>query len=163
LHRGTIIPAAHIYDFGVEGHDGLRWIAMELVHGIALKDWLQLHGPMPLEKLVPFFELIAEVVQVAHNLGIIHRDLKPSNVMVIESAGRLLPKLLDFGIAKVHHEASPPTPQIRQDSAAAEITPPWQVPSDSRSGLLASIGRLTPSSFSISGKDDAACIRTQSR
>jgi serine/threonine protein kinase len=28
-----------------------------------------------------------------HERGIVHRDLKPSNVMVIERAGRLLPKL----------------------------------------------------------------------
>src|SRR5262249_55485172 len=47
------------------------------------------------------FEHIAEVVHAAHARGIVHRDLKPSNVMVIESGGRLLPKLLDFGISKI--------------------------------------------------------------
>lgn len=29
--------AAHIYDFGIEGQDGLRWIAMEMVRGVTLK------------------------------------------------------------------------------------------------------------------------------
>src|SRR5262249_16768156 len=33
--------------------------------------------------------------------GIVHRDIKPSNVMVIARAGRLMPKLLDFGLAKL--------------------------------------------------------------
>jgi serine/threonine protein kinase len=46
-----------------------------------------------------FPEYVAEVVQTAHERGIVHRDLKPSNMMVIERAGRLLPKLLDFGVA----------------------------------------------------------------
>ena len=73
---------------------------MELVHGITLDRLAARHGPMPLEQFVPFFECVAEVVQAAHERGIVHRDLKPSNVMVIERGGRLLPKLLDFGIAK---------------------------------------------------------------
>ncbi|HEX2686404.1 MAG TPA: protein kinase, partial [Kofleriaceae bacterium] len=93
--------AAHVYAFGAEEEDGLLWIAMEFVHGITLKRWLRDRGPMPLAQFVPFFEHVAEVVQTAHERGIVHRDLKPSNVMVIERAGRLLPKLLDFGVAKL--------------------------------------------------------------
>ena len=56
---------------------------------------------MPLGQLVAFFERIASVVQTAHERGIVHRDLKPSNLMMIERAGELLPKLLDFGVAKL--------------------------------------------------------------
>ena len=93
--------AAHVYAFGFEKDDGLLWIAMEMVHGTPLDRWLRERGPMPIGQLVPFFERIAEVVQTGHERGIVHRDLKPSNVMVIERAGRLLPKLLDFGIAKL--------------------------------------------------------------
>jgi serine/threonine protein kinase len=92
--------AAHIYDFGVSDEDGLLWIAMELVEGVTLGAWLEQHGPMSLEEFVPFFEYVAEVVDAAHAAGIVHRDLKPSNVMVMERKGRLVPKLLDFGIAK---------------------------------------------------------------
>src|SRR5579862_9554187 len=40
--------AAHVYDFGVADEDGLMWIAMELVDGITLADWLEAHGPMSL-------------------------------------------------------------------------------------------------------------------
>ncbi|HWO22665.1 MAG TPA: protein kinase [Kofleriaceae bacterium] len=93
--------AAHVYAFGVEKEDRLLWIAMEMVHGTPLDRWLAQRGPLPLAQLVPFFERIAEVVQTGHEHGIVHRDLKPSNVMVIERAGRLLPKLLDFGVAKM--------------------------------------------------------------
>src|SRR5262249_13207880 len=62
---------------------------------------------VPLARFVPLFERIAEVVQTAHDAGIVHRDLKPQNVMVLTRAGRLLPKLLDFGIAKVLDAALP--------------------------------------------------------
>jgi hypothetical protein len=91
--------AAHVYAFGAEP-DGLLWIAMELVRGVTLADWLAAEGPIPLERYLPLFERVCEVVHTAHDQGIIHRDLKPSNIMVVSRAGRLLPKLLDFGIAK---------------------------------------------------------------
>jgi serine/threonine-protein kinase len=97
--------AAHVYAFGVEQDDGLAWIAMELVHGTSLEQWLIERGPLPLDTLVPFFEQVAEVVQNAHDRGIVHRDLKPSNVMLVERGGRVFPKLLDFGIAKMVDDA----------------------------------------------------------
>jgi WD40 repeat protein/serine/threonine protein kinase len=100
--------AAHVYAFGIEEHDRLLWIAMERVQGVTLAEWLTVHGPMPLGQFVAFFERIAAVVQTAHDRGIVHRDLKPSNVMVIERAGELLPKLLDFGVAKLVDGAALP-------------------------------------------------------
>jgi len=94
--------AAHVYNVGAE-EDGLLWIAMELVQGITLAEWLK-RGPMTLDQFVAFFEKVAEVVQAAHEQGIVHRDLKPANIMVIERDGRLDPKLLDFGIAHVDYD-----------------------------------------------------------
>ena len=91
--------AAHIYAFGAEP-DGELWIAMELVRGTPLDQILKARGPLALERLVPLLDRICEVVHTAHEQGIVHRDLKPANVMVLARAGRLLPKLLDFGIAK---------------------------------------------------------------
>jgi serine/threonine protein kinase len=96
--------AAHIYDFGVEP-DGLLWIAMELVRGTPLNQILAAQGSLPLEEAVPLLEQICEVVYTAHEQGIIHRDLKPANVMVVSRAGRRIPKLLDFGLAKLVGEA----------------------------------------------------------
>ena len=117
--------AAHVYDFGVEAIDGLMWIAMELVPGITLDKWLCERGPMSLEQLVPLFECIAEVVQAAHKCGIVHRDLKPANVMVIESEGRLIPKLLDFGIAKTSNDIEVPTPETQPESSVGEDQNPF--------------------------------------
>jgi eukaryotic-like serine/threonine-protein kinase len=118
--------AAHVYAFGVE-EDGLHWIAMELVEGIALDRWLRERGPMPLEQFVPFFERVAQVVQAAHARGMVHRDLKPSNVMVIERDDGLDPKLLDFGIAKLNEVASP-APETWPDGSLAENEEPADAP-----------------------------------
>ncbi|MEW6733363.1 MAG: protein kinase [Acidobacteriota bacterium] len=90
---------AHIYDFGAEA-DGLMWIAMEYVRGTPLDKLLKAQGPLPLERFVPLLDKLCQVIHTAHESGIIHRDIKPANVMVVSRAGRLLPKLLDFGIAK---------------------------------------------------------------
>src|SRR5262249_49168351 len=110
--------AAHIYAFGAEP-DGLLWIAMELVRGSTLDKLLRLQGPLPLVRFVPLFDRICEVVHTAHEQGIIHRDLKPSNVMVLSRAGRLLPKLLDFGVAKLREH----TDDNRQGAAASDGMP----------------------------------------
>src|SRR6185503_2443879 len=96
--------AAHVYAFGAEP-DGLLWIAMELVRGHTLGELVRARGPMPLELFAPLASKLCEVVHAAHELGIVHRDLKPSNVMVVASGDRLLPKLLDFGVAKGLGEA----------------------------------------------------------
>jgi WD40 repeat protein/serine/threonine protein kinase len=114
--------AAHIYAFGVDEDENLLWIAMELVQGLTLSSWIEQHGPMPLEQFVPFFECVADAVQAAHEGGIVHRDLKPSNVMVVERGGRLLPKLLDFGIAKTVEAI-----QAKSSEAAPAAEPPQRV------------------------------------
>ncbi len=92
--------AAHVYAFGVEP-DGTLWIAMELVRGMPLDKLLAQQGPTPLTRFVPFFERLCEVLNSAHEQGIVHRDVKPANVMVLQRAGRWLPKLLDLGIARM--------------------------------------------------------------
>jgi WD40 repeat protein/serine/threonine protein kinase len=133
--------AAHVYAFGAEP-DGVLWIAMELVPGVTLDAWLVERGPMPPEQFVPFFNCVARVVAAAHERGIIHRDLKPSNVMVIERGGGLIPKLLDFGIAKASREAA----CLSLDPLLADGRP--QRPADgavTNSDPSAQDWRLTPS------------------
>jgi WD40 repeat protein/serine/threonine protein kinase len=137
--------SARIYDFGVERNEGIVWIAMERVNGVTLERWLQRHGPMSLEVFVPFFECVAQVLEAAHKLGIVHRDLKPSNIMVIEEAGQLLPKLLDFGIAKAEDQLAIPMEQIRPNApASGTATPRWQTGTDPGSSPPVKQARLTP-------------------
>jgi WD40 repeat protein len=119
--------AAHVYAFGAEP-DGLLWIAMERVRGTSLAQVLasQPGRRMPLHRFVHLLELICEVVHVAHEQGIVHRDLKPSNIMVLARAGRLLPKLLDFGVARRVGEPGPPRGSAPEpvEATGLELTQP---------------------------------------
>jgi WD40 repeat protein/serine/threonine protein kinase len=92
--------AAQVYAFGTAFGGSLLWIAMELVQGVSLAEWLAQHGRMPPERFVPFFDHVCQVVHALHERNIVHRDLKPSNIMVVECGDRLTPKLLDLGIAR---------------------------------------------------------------
>ncbi len=119
--------AAHVYSFGAEP-DGLLWIAMELVRGMPLDRMISSQGPLPLPRFVPLFERLAEVLNAAHEQGIVHRDVKPGNVMVVNRTGRLLPKLLDLGIARLEPSkddgpaptAPTPAPVLAPNDTAAD-------------------------------------------
>lgn len=74
----------------------VHYIAMELVTGQRLANWLAV-GPA-LQNVLSLVALVAEGVAQAHARGVVHRDLKPDNIMVTEEG---LPKILDFGIAKL--------------------------------------------------------------
>lgn len=78
---------------------GVPYFVMELISGIPITTWADRHRLSPrqrLELMIP----VCEAVQHAHQKGIIHRDIKPSNVLVTEYAGRPVPKIIDFGVAK---------------------------------------------------------------
>jgi len=81
----------------IEGAPGL---VMEFVDGPALDEWLGEHRPS-LDQAESIFLGILAAVDHAHRHGVVHRDLKPANVLLAPMAGGLLPKVADFGIAKV--------------------------------------------------------------
>lgn len=99
--------AAHVYAFGAEP-DGVLWLAMEQVRGTPLDALIAAQGPLPVTRFGALFDRICEVVQAVHEAGIVHRDLKPSNVVVLARGGRLVPKLLDLGIARALADPEPP-------------------------------------------------------
>lgn len=75
---------------------------MEYVDGETLENYLQREGPLDEEEIVDFILPVMSAIGFAHSKGIVHRDLKPSNVLLDDSGGYLKPKIMDFGVAKVH-------------------------------------------------------------
>ncbi len=83
-----------IYDVGEQ--EEIYYIVMEYVPGQTLKQYIQQHAPIPVEKAVDIMTQITSAIAHAHQFGIIHRDLKPQNIL-IDDNGTV--KVTDFGIA----------------------------------------------------------------
>jgi len=87
---------AHLVDGGVTT-DGRPYLVMEYVDGVTLDDYCDQRHLSVRERVV-LLRQVLEAVRFAHQRLIVHRDLKPRNILVNAEG---LPKLLDFGIAKV--------------------------------------------------------------
>jgi len=92
--------------YGLHEHDGVRFLAMELVPGHDLAERLK-GGRIPLAEALDIARQVAEALEVAHEQGIVHRDLKPANIRITPD-GRV--KVLDFGLAKALETAATSSP-----------------------------------------------------
>ena len=96
-HPGILV----IYE--IDAHEGVDYIAMELVPGGTLADLIA-SGPLTADRALHIAAQVADALSAAHAVGVVHRDLKPSNIM-LPAADR--PKLVDFGLAKMVGPAAP--------------------------------------------------------
>ncbi|MBS1119870.1 MAG: serine/threonine protein kinase [Deltaproteobacteria bacterium] len=98
------LDTAHVckvYDFGTAA-DGTLFLVMELMKGHTLREEIT-PGPayMDLARVQMVMSGTLKGLAAAHRAGVIHRDLKPDNVFVHDTFDGEVPKLLDFGIARV--------------------------------------------------------------
>jgi serine/threonine protein kinase len=89
---------AQVLDVGTSP-EGRLFFAMEYVAGVPINEFCDRRG-LDIPHRLEMFLQICDGVQHAHQKGVIHRDLKPSNLMVADYQGRMLVKVIDFGIAK---------------------------------------------------------------
>jgi len=89
---------AHVLDAGTT-ETGRPYFVMEYVKGLSIIQYCD-RNKLNIEQRLKLFRQVCEGVHHAHQKGIIHRDLKPSNILVSVHEDRVVPKIIDFGIAK---------------------------------------------------------------
>ena len=82
-------------------HEGQFGLLMEFVENLTLESYLKQRGSLPVDEALALFAPILAGVVAAHDLGVLHRDLKPANILLAKVPAGLVPKVTDFGIAKV--------------------------------------------------------------
>ncbi len=87
-----------ILDYGV--HDGVPYMAMELLAGEDLAEHLEARGRITPKRILEIIRPVCKVLGLAHQAGIVHRDIKPANIFLAQVGDDEVVKVLDFGIAK---------------------------------------------------------------
>ena len=87
---------ARLLDGGTTEH-GTPFIALEYVRGVQIVEWCE-RERLSIEQRLRLFRQVCDAVTYAHQHLIVHRDIKPGNILVTADG---VPKLLDFGIAKL--------------------------------------------------------------
>ncbi|QDU36419.1 Serine/threonine-protein kinase PrkC [Maioricimonas rarisocia] len=96
------IDHANVVKCYAVGEDrGLHFVAMELIDGQSMKDWVEQIGKLSVADALHVILCCGEALEHAHSLNMIHRDIKPDNILVT-SKGAV--KVADLGLAKVLDE-----------------------------------------------------------
>lgn len=107
-----------VYDAGMT--DGQAWIAMDLLEGQSMRDFLWQKGRLPLPQVLAYIGAICDGLESAHRLNIVHRDMKPENVFLTYDGGL---KIVDFGNAKFLNSGLVSTDPLRVFGTAAYMSP----------------------------------------
>ena len=84
-----------VFDVGMEA--GMRYMVMEYVDGISLKELITKNKSLDWQAALPIAIQIGLALENAHKNGIIHRDIKPHNILITRD---FIAKVTDFGIAR---------------------------------------------------------------
>ena len=130
-HEARLIAALNhpnivvVHDFGVAG--GGAYLVMEC-QGMTLRGRLITAGRLTAGEAAPLLRGVACALDAAHAGGIVHRDVKPENVFIVKQGSAQIPKILDFGIARLLSDV--PAAQVRNRTRAGELfgTPDYMAP-----------------------------------
>lgn len=117
---------ARLLDGGTT-EDGLPYFVMEFVEGLPIDEYCR-KQELKIEARLELFLKACSAVEYAHRNLIVHRDLKPSNILI---TGEGIPKLLDFGIAKLllpdHPHLAPAQTSLMMRALTPDYASPEQI------------------------------------
>jgi serine/threonine protein kinase/Tfp pilus assembly protein PilF len=116
---------------GGSTEQGFPFLVMDYVEGTPIDQYCDSHTLL-IEERLQLFCHVCTAVQHAHNHSVVHRDLKPANILVTQEG---MPKLLDFGIAKVL-EPSGASEALLTQTSARRLTPAYASPEQIRGGVI---------------------------
>jgi uracil-DNA glycosylase family 4 len=125
---------AKVFDAGSTA-EGRPYFVMEYVAGLPITIYCDRHK-LTTQKRMELFVLVCEAVQHAHQKAIIHRDLKPSNILVSETDGKPIPRIIDFGVAKATSQ------QLSADTMYTQI-----------GAVIGTLGYMSPEQADSRGAD----------
>jgi serine/threonine protein kinase len=130
-----------VLDYGVDA-DGTAFQVLELLQGESLGEHLARKGTISIATALSLVLPVIHALAVAHTRGVVHRDLKPDNVFLARNVhGRIVPKLLDFGIAKLLPKDGGTSSTLSTRAGAAIGTPAYMSPEQARG--TADVGTTT--------------------
>ncbi|KFF59446.1 hypothetical protein JF66_11190 [Cryobacterium sp. MLB-32] len=143
---------AQVLGVGVHdaGEEPQAWIALELVRGVTLAEYVQRNGALDSRQVLTIASAVLGALGAAHARGLIHRDVSPANIMVDGDAGGEFAigdvRLLDFGLADAAGRPVLGTDVLR---SSPEPTGPaqgaGQVPTERLvEGILGSVNYMSP-------------------
>lgn len=101
-----------VLSHGVDSNDR-PFIAYEHLEGETLHERIARDGPLSLDETETVVVHVARALFRAHSMCVVHKDIKPSNVFLTkDDQGRLLAKVLDFGIAEIDDGTARATSEI---------------------------------------------------
>ncbi len=115
---------ARLLDAGITS-DGAPYLVMEYIAGTRIDEYCRANN-LPPKEILKLFLPVCSAVEYAHKSLVVHRDIKPANILV--TAGGV-PKLLDFGIAKLLDPDGEDAPTI---TAERMMTPEYASPEQVR-------------------------------
>ena len=122
---------ARLLDGGAT-EDGRPYLVMEYVEGVLITQYCDQHRLTVPERL-RLFRKVCAAVHYAHQNLIVHRDLKPPNILVTSKG---VPKLLDFGIAKMLNPGQAGYAVVQTRTELRVMTPEYASPEQVRGEMI---------------------------